>query len=285
MTASKNYYHILGVEKSAPPEEIKKAYRKLAVKFHPDHNPGDRQAEEQFKLISEAYAVLIDPAKRSRYDHQQTAGPRPGPKADPGFSQSREDIFRDVFANAYANQIFKDLAREFEKSGLKFDEKFLNRVFFGGKGFFFGGVYFNAGPRGGRVQRDSGPDYRTSFSESARRTHVAEETAEPLRPSGGLLNRLSRRLKSWAVGRISLPQPTTGFPKADITFDLAINPQQARNGAEIKVAYRRDGRQQQVSVKIPPGTRNGSKLRLRGMGSRLNDGTQGDLYLQVKLAP
>jgi len=84
--AGKDYYKILGVSKTSSPEEIKKAYRKLALKYHPDHNKGDKEAEARFKEISEAYAVLSDPEKKKQYD---TFGAE-------GFHHrfSQEDIFR-----------------------------------------------------------------------------------------------------------------------------------------------------------------------------------------------
>ena len=92
-----DYYKLLGVEKSASPEEIKKAYRKLALKYHPDRNKGNKEAEEQFKKISEAYAVLSDKEKRQQYDTVGSAG----------FQQrySQEDIFR--------NADLGDILREF----------------------------------------------------------------------------------------------------------------------------------------------------------------------------
>ena len=95
--SSNDYYQILGLKKNASADEIKKAYRKLAVKYHPDKNPGDKGAEEKFKEINEAYAVLSDPQKKAQYDQFGSAG----------FHQrySQEDIFRGFDVG----DIFKDM--------------------------------------------------------------------------------------------------------------------------------------------------------------------------------
>jgi DnaJ-class molecular chaperone len=109
VNGNKNYYEILGVSPEAPPEEVKKAYRQLALKFHPDRNPGDRQAEERFKEISEAYGVLMDPEKRKQYDLLSRTPFGAGRKPD--FSYTQEEIFRDIFNNPMASDVFSELGR------------------------------------------------------------------------------------------------------------------------------------------------------------------------------
>src|SRR5262245_13853680 len=96
--AKRDYYEVLGVEKGVEAEEIKKAYRKLAVKFHPDKNPDDKTAEEKFKELGEAYEVLCDPQKRALYDQYGHAAfdRRSGGGFGRGFHDPFE-IFREVF--------------------------------------------------------------------------------------------------------------------------------------------------------------------------------------------
>jgi curved DNA-binding protein len=108
---SKDYYQILGVPKTAKSEEIKKAYRKLAMQYHPDRNQGKEQwANEKFKEINEAYAVLGDPEKRKQYDQFGTTG-----------------NLGDIFGSKYTSTTFDDLMKDFGGAGLGFD--FLENIF------------------------------------------------------------------------------------------------------------------------------------------------------------
>ncbi len=108
--AKRDYYEVLEISKNATPEELKKAYRKQALRFHPDKNPGDKESEEKFKEAAEAYEVLNDPNKRSRYDQYGHAGL--GNNGFGGFGgggMSMEDIFShfgDIFGGGFGNDPF-----------------------------------------------------------------------------------------------------------------------------------------------------------------------------------
>src|SRR5690349_12675501 len=112
MAAKRDYYEILGVARDVSEEELKKAYRKLAVKFHPDKNPGDKTAEEKFKELGEAYDVLNDPQKRAAYDQYGHAAFDARRRASRGgFSDFHDpfEIFREVFGQQTGGSIFDDL--------------------------------------------------------------------------------------------------------------------------------------------------------------------------------
>jgi molecular chaperone DnaJ len=109
--AKRDYYEILGVSKGASDEEIKKAYRKLAVKFHPDKNPGDKAAEESFKELGEAYEALSDQQKRAAYDQYGHAAfdPRQRARGGGGGFHDPFDIFREVFGGGAGGSIFENI--------------------------------------------------------------------------------------------------------------------------------------------------------------------------------
>ena len=134
MAEKRDYYEVLGVSKSATPEEIKKAYRQLALKYHPDRNPDDKDAEEKFKEAAEAYSVLSDENKRARYDRYGFAGMNGGSASGGGFGGG----FADFDLNDILNSVF----------GRGFD--------FGG--FNFGG--FGGGSSRGGVARQRGSNIR-----------------------------------------------------------------------------------------------------------------------------
>ena len=101
MAAKRDYYEVLGVEKTASEAEIKKAYRKLAIQYHPDKNPGDKEAEEKFKEAAEAYSVLSDKDKRARYDQFGHAGM--GGAAGGGFSDFADFDLNDIFSSVFGH--------------------------------------------------------------------------------------------------------------------------------------------------------------------------------------
>ncbi len=222
MAAKRDYYEVLGVKKSATDDEIKRAYRELAKKLHPDRNPGNKQAEERFKEVNEAYAVLSDKEKRRQYDQF-------GPS---GFKQrySQEDIFRGF-----------DISDLFGDLGFSTGDVF-SRIFRG-----------QGGRGGGRVY-----NFEDLFGQGRRQ-----------QPGYG-------DFRDGGFGR----GPQRG---QDAYMDLNLSFQEAAQGGEKRIRFSRNGKVEDIAVKIPPGIETGKKLRLAGKGIEGPAGP-GDLYLTVHVA-
>jgi curved DNA-binding protein CbpA len=269
----RDYYAILGLGPAATEDEIRRTYRRLALQWHPDRNPGNPGAEERFKQISEAYAVLIDPARRRAYDQARGAG-IPG-----GFEPTREDLFRDLFADPRASAIFEELGRELGRMGMRVDRRDFERTLFGGRVVVTGGV-FVASPltAAGTLWRLGRAVLRGA--QAAQRLETAPAPA-PALPARGLLGRAlqtGRRL-------LGLAGRDAGLGPADVTFPLRLTAAEAGRGARKRVTLRRADGDDEVVVTVPAGTRDGMRLRLRGKGRSRGGGARGDAYLVVEVAP
>jgi curved DNA-binding protein CbpA len=292
----KEYYAILGLKEDASPEEIRKAYRKLALHYHPDRNHGDAGAEERFKAISEAYAVLLDPEKRRLYDLSRQAGAGVGTgagattgfRAEPGAYSSQEDILRDLLYNRDAAAIFEELTREFQRMGFRFDDSFVRHVFFGGRGFVFGGVFFGGPFRWGRrAEGEQFGGFRRRIEPWGpwREARRVAETGGKASPEG-LFARLGRSFREVlsGIGRVAQLALGTGGEGADLTRDLPITPEEARSGTRKHIRLARGTEIEEVVVTVPSGVRPGTRLRLRGKGLVGQAGVPGDLYLRIHIA-
>lgn len=271
---AQDYYVTLGVERTADAASIKKAYRKLAQKYHPDRNPGDKSAEDRFKEITEAYAVLSDTEKRKQYDQFGANG----------FHQrySQEDIFRnmdfgDIFGNFGGEDLFSQL--------------------FGGAG--------GARPRGGQRRPSKGQDYSMQISIPFRLAVQGGERRIDYQ-SNGRVEQIKVRIpagieigsKLRVTGKGG-PSPAGGAT-GDLFLEINIDPDPlfSREGNDllVKVDVPFSGTCLGTSVevptldspkrvKIPAGLQPGQKIRLRGFGvAAAGRRPAGDLYAVIQVA-
>ena len=246
------YYKTLGVESNATDQEIKAAYRRGALTFHPDRTGNDPEAAEKMKVLNEAYAVLSDQAKRKEYDLLKY---RFGDSAHSHFRQSHS--YQDIFSGSDIESIFEELARSFGLRG--FDELFKNtqgtqfRTFtFGDSGVSGRGYFYTGSTEAGNRQRETPPTFA----------------------SRGTMKLAGRFFKKMT----GLELPITGD---DIKDTIHISRQLASEGGTFD--YHIQQRQKTLAVKLPPQVREGQQVRLAGMGKEGTGGAPpGDLYLTVK---
>ncbi|MDD2582445.1 MAG: DnaJ C-terminal domain-containing protein [Desulfuromonadaceae bacterium] len=275
-----DYYKALGIEKGATPEEIKKAFRKLAVKYHPDRNPDNKSAEDKFKEINEAYAVLSDPEKKQQYD---TFG-------SSGFHKqySQEDIFRGFdFGNAY-----KDMGGGFGGGGA---EDIFSRLFGGSFGRGGGRGGFRQGPqRGGDLEmeltisfRDAaqGAEKQIAFRRGAQREELKVKI--PAGVDNGSKIRISGKggqgENGGPAGDLFLiihvqPDPVFIREGGDLFVERSIPFSAACLGVSLDVPTLEGDKR----IKVPAGMQPGTKIRLKGCGIKsLGSNAKGDLYVKI----
>ncbi len=284
---ARDYYEVLGVERTASAAEIKKAFRAKARELHPDRNPDDPKAENAFKEVNEAYAVLSDTEQRARYDN--LGGDRFRQQFDPS------EAFRKV-----------DLSSIFEELGLSFGfgrgagagrEDFRGGGTPGGFGFgAYGGQRQRAGP-GHDVQMDIEIGLEEALRGSSRTVHVhktegvhdaVEVRIPPGIESGAKLRVRGRgraRVPGGAPGDLYLRIKVASHPwlrrrGADLEVDADVALSTLLLGGEVTVKHLEGER----TVTIPAGTSPGSKLRLKGLGVPSANGrrARGHLYIRVR---
>jgi molecular chaperone DnaJ len=247
-----DFYDTLGVKKGASDEELKKAYRRLARKYHPDANPGDAQAEERFKEIQEAYSVLSDAEKRKQYDAGGMFGGVGGGgfRFDPSAFRSGVGSFGDMLSD------------------------------------LFGGRAQAGGGRG----RDLETEVRLSFAQAVNGTQVSvsvptDATCPTCRGTGArpgtsaktCPNCHGRGIETQGQGMFSLSQPCSVCGGRGSVIDDPCETCGGRGVTDQVKRYR---------VKIPAGVRDGSRIRLAGKGEPgTGGGPPGDLYVVTRVAP
>jgi curved DNA-binding protein len=276
----KDYYQILGVERGASADEIKKAYRKLAMQYHPDRNPGDKQAEERFKEMNEAYQVLSDPQKRTRYD-----------QLGKDYSQWQQNGTPGNFNwGQWTNQ---PGAQEVNLDDLFGDGAFSDffRSIFGGMA---GGQAVRSRSRGGAnaVQQPVTISLEEAYSGTTRTLQTGIRRVEVRLPAGARQGTKIRVPGAGAVGADGTASDiylvldvaeNPGFERDgnDLHTQLTIDVFKAILGGEVEVRTLGG----KVVLTIPAGTQPDQVFRLAGRGMPLlkEPGVKGDLYVLVKV--
>lgn len=262
----RDYYEILGVSRNATPDEIKKAYRKLAVRYHPDKNPGDKAAEEKFKEASNAYSVLSDAEKRRVYDTRGHAGVH-------GMGFEGYATMDDIFANLNFNDLLG-------RGGFGFSDAF---------GDVFGPQRREpAPPRGQDVRVNLTITFAESVSGSEKNVRVQGKNIT-LKIPPGIKDGQTLRIRGYGqthvrgeAGNLLVqvavqPHPTLTRDGLDLVTEAKIPITTAALGGNIRV-QKVTG---EVELKVPAGTQPGTQLRLRGQGITDTAGRKGDLRVRL----
>lgn len=274
-TDFKDYYATLGVSKTATPEEIKLAYRKIARKCHPDLNPGDKTAEAKFKDLNEANEVLSDPDKREKYDRFGQHWDRPGSgetQPSRGTNASTDNFDRYDNFDAFLNDLLGRSGRQTAT----------NRTATGG---------FRSQAPAPDTEAAIALTFSQAFHGVQQRLQLDDDTINVRIPAGA---KPGSRIRLKGRGRPSpftqqrgdlyltievLPHTFFRFEGDNLVCDVPIRPDEAVLGAEISVPTP-DG---SVQMKVPKGVKSGQSLRLRGKGWTLPKGGCGDLFAKLQI--
>jgi DnaJ-class molecular chaperone len=289
--ADRDLYKILEVSRDASPEEIKKSYRRLAKELHPDRNPDDKEAEERFKDVSSAYAVVSDAEKRKLYDQFGEMGLREGfdPEAYQAATQG---------AGGYGGFDFGDIfgggARGRGGGGPQGHVDFNLEDLFGGRGPGRG-AYVRAPQKGADLRSEVSVDFREAVlgcqRELSLRSSEGERTLK-VRIPAGVRNGGTIRLRGQGglgvhggpAGDLLLGVKVRKHPYFSIRgkqlhVRVPVTPLEAYAGAKVSVPTPEGG----VQLSIPAGSQNGSKLRLRGKGIQQKGKPKGDLIAHLEI--
>jgi DnaJ-class molecular chaperone len=318
-----DFYEILGLTAAVKQEELRRAYLKLALEFHPDRNSGNRQAEERFKNISQAYAVLSDPSTRKRYDQVR-----------------RARVIKHRPNNPFGKTVKKSPAEEYSRqTSSAASAKSSNHS--SGPGSSAG-----SGPKSGsdfnsRQQTKADASFNANTSAKTRAAHhdratnQRRQSSEPniddlmnelfKTPQGqASIEKMQQELEKAGLGltldrlKSKLRQPVSGDSLAhavkntanrvfrhlkklkkkvlsnplapefkslpeDIVFGLDLTPEAAASGTTISITYTRDNQPHRLTIKIPAGVANDTRLRISGQGNLKNRTDRGDLYLHLTI--
>lgn len=296
-TDFKDYYAILGVSKTASQEEIKQAFRKLARKYHPDVNPGNKQAEARFKEINEAYEVVSDPDKRKKYDQFGQYWKQAGqgfPSGGAGVDMGGFDFSQYGNFDEFINELLGRFGGGTPRGGR---QTYSYRTSTGAPSGFGGFGDYGFQDAGAGTSQDSEAAITLTFGEAfhgvQKRFSLGNETIDVRIPAGA---KTGTRLRVRGKGQINPMtqqrgdlylkvelQPHSFFQMEgdNLVCEVAITPDEATLGASIDVPTP-DG---MVNVKLPAGVRSGQSLRLRGKGWPLAKGGRGDQLVKVAIAP